>query len=107
MPIYDLFSNRNRPRPEMLVYDSLPQDLRLHCLRIIRQGLGNVGALFDRLDRLLQHEHPVPSFAKERAADEEAAIFNYESMPSFFEYCVTHGNFEEAMDAIEIGRAHV
>ncbi len=25
MPIYDLFSNRNRPRPETLVYDSLPE----------------------------------------------------------------------------------
>src|SRR3990172_1012408 len=103
MPIYDTFSNRNRRRPEKLVYDSLPEVLRLHCLRIIRQGLGLYEALFDRLDRLLQHEHPVPSFADERANDEEAAQFQFRTLPSLFEYCVTRGDFEEAMDAIEAG----
>jgi hypothetical protein len=103
MPIYDLFSNRNRPRPETLVYDSLPVCLREHCLRIIQEGIGSHSGLLDRMDEVLQREHPTPSFADDRRELEERLQYD---VPRFFEHCITRGDFREAMDAVEVG-AHI
>ncbi len=99
MPIYDIFSNRNRPRPEKLVYDTLSESLRQHCLRIIRQGIGDHEQLLERMGEVLQHEHPTPSFEEDRSQDAERLQY----LPRFFEYCVEQGTFMEAMDAIEVG----
>jgi hypothetical protein len=102
MPIFNTFSNRNRPPPAKLAYDSLPEELRHHSLRIIDRVLGHRDALLGRLDRVLQAEHPVPSFAEQRATEQESYEFQFLQAPGFYVYCVRDGDFDEAMDAIEM-----
>lgn len=101
MTIYRTFSNRNRPPPGNLVYDSLPEELRHHCLRIIDQVLGRDDALLGALNGILQTEHPVPSFAEQRATEKESFEFEFSEPPEFYVYCIKDGEFDEAMDAIE------
>jgi hypothetical protein len=107
MPLFDTFSNRNRPRPESLVYDSLPAPLRSHCLRIIRQAIGvllpNVS---DELDKVMMTEHPTPSFRRvwESFMDSVERGLSFE-MPRFYQVAIERGDFYEAMDAIETGAA--
>jgi hypothetical protein len=100
MPIHDLFSNRNRPRPKKLIYDSVPDAVRQHCLRIIKEGIGRKSDLLDALDDVLQREHPAPSFVR-------APILSLDGRPPrftdrFYEDCIKQGTFYEAMDAIEV-----
>lgn len=102
MPIFSTFSNRNRPAPGKLTYDSLPEELRHHCLRIVGQALERRDALLGRLDRVLQTEHPVPSFAEQRATEQESYEFQFSNAPDFHVYCIKDGDFDEAMDAIEV-----
>jgi len=105
MPIYDLFSNRTRPRADKLAYDALSDALRQHCLRIIWQGIGrhNV-ALCDRMDHVLHTEHPTPTFAGDRRRRLNDPWRR--GITRFFEDCITRGDFFECIDAIEAG-AHV
>ncbi len=58
------FSNRNRPRPEKLVYDFLPDALRAHCLRVVRDAIGKYEGALDDIDDVLQREHPKLSFVR-------------------------------------------
>src|SRR6266542_6348850 len=100
MPIHDLFSNRTRPRPEKLIYDALPAALRQHCLRTVGQGVWNDAERLDRIDDVLQREHPVPSFTR-------APILSLDGRPPryterFYEDCIKRGDFYEAMDAVEV-----
>jgi hypothetical protein len=90
VPIYKLFSHRNRERPEQLVYDRLPESLRAACHRIIREALGGPGV--DAFaDAVLGREHPTPSFQRSEYGD------------YLWEDCIFRGDFLEAMDAIELG----
>lgn len=100
MTIYEIFSNRNRARPAKLVYDELPDALRLHCVRLVRQAIGNYEGALDDIDEVLQREHPKPSFIR-------APILSLDGRPPryttrFWEDCLTQGDFFEGMDAIEL-----
>lgn len=98
MTIFATFSNRNRPRPEGLVYDSLPNALREHCLRLVREGIGEHTEALDALDGILEQETPTPSFARVRRRRAE----DYDDTTRFFEDAITEGDFFEAMSAIEV-----
>ena len=93
MPIFELFSHRNRPRPETLVYDRLPESLRETARIIIAEGFGTPSAkpsMWALANAVLSREHPVPSFA-------------HDPEFPFWGNCIIHGDFFEAMDAIEFG----
>ena len=51
--IFDLFSTRNKPLPEVFSYDALPDKLRVQVAHILRQSLGEffyLGQLADQID---------------------------------------------------------
>ena len=98
MTIYSTFSNRNWPRPEQLVYDDLPEALREHCRRVLREGLGQHDLVLNAVDSILKRETPTPSFAAVRRARED----DYYDHTRFFEDAIVHGDFFEAMSAIEV-----
>src|SRR5439155_20748289 len=90
VPIYALFSHRNRERPEELIYDQLPIVLRAASRRVIGEALGNSDTN-DVADMVLDREHPRPSFKPS-----ERARYLW---PDF----ILRGDFFEAIDAIEMG----
>jgi hypothetical protein len=92
VPIYNVFSRRNRPPPEKLTYDELPKPLRVACLRIIKEALADEDQLCSDIDAILEREHPVASFEDFRRRS---------GSPSFTEQCIRVGDFLEAMSAIE------
>jgi hypothetical protein len=98
MTIYKTFANRNRPRPDKLVYDELPEDLREHCVRVLREGLGSHTEVLDVIDSILKRETPTPSFASVRRRRED----DYDDDTRFFEDAIVYGDFFEAMSAIEV-----
>jgi hypothetical protein len=57
VPIFELFSHRNRPRPEELAYDQLPKTLRAALHRVLREALGGPNA-DHTADSVLNREHP-------------------------------------------------
>jgi hypothetical protein len=100
MAIYETFSNRNQARPESLVYDALPEALRLHCVRVVRQAIGNYDAALDDIDEVLQREHPKLSFVRDPILSLDGRPPRYTTR--LWEDCLTQGDFFEAMDAIEL-----
>lgn len=100
MTIYKTFSNRNRPRPDKLVYDDLPESLREQCIRFVREGIGEHTDALDALDSILERETPTPSFAAVRRRREED-YFNDQTV-RFYEDAISHGDFFEAMSAVEV-----
>ncbi len=98
MTIYETFSNRNRPRPDKLVYDEMPEPLREHCVRVLREGLGSHTELLNAIDSILNRETPTPTFASVRRRREQ----DYDDETRFFEDAVVHGDLFEAMSALEV-----
>ena len=101
MTTYKTFSNRNRPRPEKLIYDAVPAVLREHSARIIRESVGRNANLLDAMDTLLQRENPAPTFTR-------APVLSLDGRPPryverFWETAIKEGDFFEAMDVIEVG----
>lgn len=100
MPIFSLFSKRNRPRPATLAYDEIPPMLRGFCVDILNAGLGTLA--HEAVDRILIAEHPRISFRPTRV-NEVDALFGRARQPRVYEDCLNKGNFDEAMDAVEAG----
>lgn len=103
MPVHDLFSKRNRPRPERLVHDTLPSDFRSACARIFQEALGNSFGLLSEMDAILRREHPSnsnPLLALGVAlADPKTTVFGTSRLAGAY---LSSGTFHEAMDAIEV-----
>jgi hypothetical protein len=103
MPVHDLFSKRNRPRPEHLVYDTLPNDFRSACTRIFREALGNTFGLLREMDAILRREHPSDSNTYLAwgimLADQKTTVFSSSRLAGAY---LSSGTFHEAMDAIEV-----
>src|SRR6266850_2587820 len=104
MSIYDVFSKRNRPRPAKLVYDDLPLPLRHSCIAIFHDCFGRWPSA-SVIDTVLMREHPVISFRQTRV-DRVDALYGRKA-PRFFEDCLANGNFDEAIDAVEVGALFV
>ncbi|MDP1797801.1 MAG: hypothetical protein Q8K78_09980 [Planctomycetaceae bacterium] len=50
MPIFDLFSKRGKPLPDVFVYDTLPEKLRVQVVHILKECLYSVAEQNDHVD---------------------------------------------------------
>ncbi|QKJ68189.1 hypothetical protein HQN60_11125 [Deefgea piscis] len=104
MGVFDLFSKRQqRARgevPDVYVYDALPQTLRVQIVHIIRDafgvdgyyGRGTVESAYESVNDALCREYGVFELVKNSES-------NSNSVLNFF---LKEGNFERALDVIEI-----
>ncbi len=104
MPIHDLFSKRNRPRRERLVYDALPSDFRSACARLFREALGEAVSVLNEMDAILRREHPSDSsstiaFIVYFGAPKKRMVFDDHRLVGAY---LSVGNFAEQMDAVEV-----
>src|SRR5437763_1929053 len=94
MGTLDTFSKRLRGRPTSFVYDVVPDPLRMQIRIVLRDALGSWSEGWQLLDRIIEREHPLPSFRLERGT-------RYEAPEPYITQCAVFGSFEESMDAIE------
>ena len=99
MPIYHVFSNRNRSRRDRLAYDVLSQQLRLHCRRVLDEALGQYFDARRSVDDILEREHPASALVQRHRKARDTGRVG----PSLFEVFIADGDFDEAMDAIDVG----
>lgn len=110
MRIIDLFSKRQqRVRgevPDILVYDKLPQELRVQIVHILRDFLGNeeeaydrqkmVGGAFKFIVDTLCREYGFFHLPSERQQDDR------EYVSELFNFILTEQNVERVLDAVEM-----
>lgn len=93
--IVNLLTKRQKPPAPAIAYDHIPPQLRGQIVLLLRESLPYPHAVFDELDRLVTHEHPVPSFMPAVASRwGSRVVYAYE--------CIAKGDLGECLDAIEI-----
>jgi hypothetical protein len=98
MAVIATFSKRQKGRPTALVYDALPEALRMQIEKVLVDALGNWSEGWGAINSMMDREHPAPSFV--RMWDSR----QYASSP-YIVQCIVRGTFEESMDGVEIGLA--
>jgi len=110
MRIIDLFSKRQQQNrgevPDVLVYDKLPQELRVQIVHILRDFLGNdedaydsqklVGGAFKFIVDTLCREYGVFRLSSGRQQG------NREYVTELYNFILTEENIERVLDAVEI-----
>jgi hypothetical protein len=97
MAIFDLFSKRGKKPPATLVYDRIPNDLRIQIMQIVQSTIvAPVTELLDAADTILNREHPVSSFVRDQPN------WRFDQRTPYWVECLVKGNFEECIDAIEV-----
>lgn len=94
MSTFSTFSKRLRGRPTSFVYDVVPEPLRMQIRIILHDALGSWSDGWQLLDRIMEREHPISSFRRDRGS-------RYQGPEPYVTQCVVFGTFAESMDGLE------